>query len=119
MLARRAWLLAREAGLDDHGLALALSRILREYYQRITGWPATARTTREILLHMDDRGLLPADVRLRARRVLDATDRLKFAREGGGEGFFEALEQDFEMVLDATSPGPAAAPTAAPPAGGA
>ncbi len=114
VLARRAWLLAREAGLDDHGLALALSRILREYYERITGWPATARTTREILAHMDDRGLLPADVRLRARRVLDATDLLKFAREGGGQGFFEPLEQDFEAVLVATSPGPAAHRPSAP-----
>jgi hypothetical protein len=40
----------------------------------------------------------------RARHILDATDRLKFAREGGGTGFFEALDDDFTAVLDATRP---------------
>jgi hypothetical protein len=101
---------AREAGeIDDHGLALALSQILRSYLEAVFGWPVTKRTTREILDMLDghsagSRSLGVAD-RMRTTRILDATDRLKFAREGGGEPFFGALEQDFTAVIVATRPG--------------
>jgi len=102
--ARRAWAEARAADLDDHALALALSRILRVYVEQTQGFPATARTTREILQHLDDAARLgPAD-RARAAAVLDATDRLKFAREGGGAAFFTRLGDDFEAIVIALRP---------------
>jgi hypothetical protein len=104
VVARRAWDEARRAGLDDHALALRLSAILRTYFDQAIGFPASARTTREILAHLQDAGTLDAAHRGRARHILDATDRLKFAREGGGAGFFEALDDDFAAVLDATRP---------------
>lgn len=99
--AREAWAAARAEGLDDHALAVELSRILREFLQDVTGYPATARTTREILQHAEHDNLLGSALRLRAAAVLDATDRLKFAREGGGDGFFERLTLDFEAVVTA------------------
>jgi hypothetical protein len=101
-VARRAWDEARRAGLDDHALALRLSNVLRTYFDDAIGFPASARTTREILVHLE--GVLDAAHRGRARHILDATDRLKFAREGGGAGFFEALDDDFAAVLEATRP---------------
>jgi len=104
VVARRAWDEARRAGLDDHALALRLSNVLRTYFDDAIGFPASARTTREILAHLEVAGTLDAAHRGRARHILDATDRLKFAREGGGTGFFEALDDDFSAVLDATRP---------------
>ena len=104
LVALRAWEQARLEITDDHALALALSMVLREYLEAILGWPATARTTREILAHLERETRLGVTDRLRAQRVLDATDRLKFAREGGGGAFFDALEADFRAVVDATRP---------------
>ncbi len=42
--------------------------------------------------------------RQRAAGLLDATDRLKFAREGGGASFFAELDEDFEAIIEATRP---------------
>lgn len=116
VVASRAWERARLAGLDDHALALELSRILRVYLEAITGFPATARTTREILGALEQEGRLGASLRMRAGHVLDATDRLKFAREGGGEAFFQSMDEDFAAVLEATRP--AVEPAPEPPGGG-
>jgi hypothetical protein len=110
--ALREWDRAREAGrtgtLDDPAQALELSRVLRVYLEEICGWPATARTTREILdfLEREGAGARRLDVtdRMRTSRILDATDRLKFAREGGGEAFFAAMDEDFRSVIRATCP---------------
>jgi hypothetical protein len=112
IIALREWEAARSAGLagelDDAGLALEQSRVLRAYLQSICAWPATARTTREILAFLEREGAgarrLDVTDRMRTGRILDATDRLKFAREGGGEPFFAALDHDFRAVVDATCP---------------
>jgi hypothetical protein len=104
VVALRAWETARAQGLDDHALALALSQILRQYLQDVTGWPATARTSREVLEHLGEAELLGVADRVRAGRVLDATDRLKFAREGGGADFFVELDGDFRAVVAAMRP---------------
>ena len=112
--AARDWATARAEGLDDHALAVALSRVLRVYLEEISGWPATARTGREILRWLEQDRLLEHSDRARAGRILDATDRLKFAREGGGEAFFAELDDNFAAILEATRP-PDPTP-AAPPA---
>lgn len=108
VLAQRAWEKARLSGLDDHSLALELSRVLRVYVEAITAFPATARTSREILRALETEARLDLSLRVRAGHILDATDRLKFAREGGGEAFFKALDEDFLAILEATRPRPAA-----------
>lgn len=102
--ARRQWAQVRAQGLADHPQAVALSQVLRRYLEAITGWPATMRTGPEILRWMEQESVTGASARLRAGRILDATDRLKFAREGGGASFFAALDQDFEAVIEATRP---------------
>ena len=112
VIALRDWDRARDDGragvLGDPALALELSRVLRLYLESICAWPATARTTREILgfLEREGAGARRLDVsdRMRIARILDATDRLKFAREGGGETFFVALDRDFREVIRATRP---------------
>ena len=113
VIALREWSAARQARedgeLDDAALALELSRVLRAYLEAICAWPATARTTREILafLEREGAGTRQIDVtdRMRTSRILDATDRLKFAREGGGDAFFDSLGDDFQAVIVATQPG--------------
>jgi len=112
VIALRDWGEGRKQGhqglLDDPALALELSWVLRVYLEAICAWPATARTTREILgfLEREGAGARRLDVtdRMRTGRILDATDRLKFAREGGGEPFFVALDEDFHAVIRATRP---------------
>jgi len=99
--ARTAWEQARASDLDDHALALALSEILRTFLQEVTGFPAMSRTSSEIIRWAHSSDLLDDHLRSQARRVLEATDRLKFAREGGGTGFFDALETDFLAVVAA------------------
>lgn len=116
--ALRDWAAARASGVDDHSLALSLSRILRVYLEAISGFPAPARTTREILSWLSEERILDAADRARAARVLDATDRLKFAREGGGAAFFDALDADFRAVIEATRPR-SPSPSPEPAAGGA
>lgn len=101
--AREDWAAARTATTDDHALALALSQVFRRFLQAVTGYPMLTRTTREIVRYLEQQELLDDTLRPRARRVLDATDRLKFAREGGGSDFFDALEADFLAVVDALS----------------
>lgn len=102
IVAREAWARARAAEQDENSLAQALSGILRVYLEDISGWPASARTTREIDGWLAHEKLLDLSHRQQARRILDATDRLKYAREGGGQGFFEQLDVDFEAVIAAT-----------------
>ena len=84
--------------------------ILREYIEARAGVPATKGTTNEILTHFEAHGFdgmqFDVEARMRVQRILDATDRLKFAREGGGEMFFESLDKDFEAIINATRPAP-------------
>ncbi len=102
--ARHEWQEVRSAGLDDHPQAVALSRVLRTYFEAITGWPATMRTGPEILAWLEEERIAGATARVHASHILSATDRLKFAREGGGADFFAQLDDDFDRVIEATRP---------------
>ena len=42
--------------------------------------------------------------RIPVERILDSTDRLKFAREGGGEPFFAELDRHFASVIASSRP---------------
>ena len=108
IVAQGAWADARAQIEEDHPLALALSMVLRVYIEARCGFPATAGTTNEIIKGIEKTGFdsqpLGIDDGLRIGRILDATDRLKFAREGGGEEFFTSLDRDFEALINATRP---------------
>ena len=102
-----AWAALRaRADLDDHALALGLSSIFRRYLERVSGFPATALTTYEVLdrLSLDHR--VNAAEHDRAQRLLDATDLIKFARSGGGAALFDALDADLRAVIAAMRPAP-------------
>ncbi|MBK7756378.1 MAG: hypothetical protein IPI35_08210 [Deltaproteobacteria bacterium] len=106
-----AWAALRaRADLDDHALALGLSSIFRRYLERVSGFPATALTTYEVLdrLSLDHR--VNAAEHDRAQRLLDATDLIKFARSGGGAALFDALDADLRAVIAAMRPAPAPKP---------
>ena len=112
IVAQGAWADARATVDDDHALALQLSMILREYIEAVTPIPATAATTMEISEGLCRTGFngrpLTDDDRVPVEKILDATDRLKFAREGGGDAFFEELDRHFETVINASRPRPQA-----------
>ena len=95
-LARRSWQQARIG--EAHAQAFALSRVLRSVLENRLNFQANAATPRELRVVL---GQSPLDEtgQAGAMRILEATDRLKFAREGGGDGFFEAMDADFELVL--------------------
>ncbi len=108
VLAQGAWANARAQIKEDHALAVRLSMILREYIEARTAVPATKGTTNEILKHFEHHGFdgrqFDVEAGMRVQRILDATDRLKFAREGGGDLFFQSLDKDFEAIINATRP---------------
>jgi len=111
IVAQGAWADARSTITDDHELALRLSMILRNYIEARTSIRATAATTMEIIDFLGRRGFdgvaIDDDLRTHVDRILDATDRLKFAREGGGEAFFDELDHHFGSVINQTRPRPA------------
>lgn len=102
--AMRAWDDAlRDPSLDDHDRALRLSGVFRTYLEARYGWKATAFTSREITDALYQDGV-PAALLDRVRRILAPMDLLKYARQGGGGSFFQSLDEDFRVVLQATGP---------------
>ena len=108
IVAQGDWAEARATIDDDHRLALRLSMILRVYIEAVTPIPATKATAGEIgeglRRHGFDGRALTDEDRIPVERILDSTDRLKFAREGGGEPFFAELDRHFASVIAASRP---------------
>ena len=92
---------AVDAGLDDHAFALAISAVFRRYVERITGEPATARTSFEVLASLDER----FDPEM-SKKLLTATDLIKFAREQGSAELFAELVAGLRAIIIATRPAP-------------
>ena len=86
--------------LDDHARALLLSQIYRRYLERVFELPASAFTTAEVLRAV--RADLDDEQWGQSRRLLHATDRIKYARRGGGIALFQALDQDFRELISGT-----------------
>jgi hypothetical protein len=103
--ALRAWEAVRsDPTLDDQERALAISRIFREYAGVVLGFSATAWTTTEILAHLRGLAHLPEGNVPRARRLLRATDRVKFADHKPGTDLFEDLDADLRAFVGTTRP---------------
>ncbi len=101
-LARREWAALRQrSDLSADDLAGGLSSIYRRYLESVHRWPATSRTSREILDTLA--GDLPAVQLERARRLLFAMDIVRFSERSAHEGFFSALDTDFEALLMGSS----------------
>jgi hypothetical protein len=97
-VARREWAALRaRRDLQPEELALALSRVYRTYLDAVHAWPATSRTTREILDNLA--GEMTALQLERARRLLSAMDIVKFSERETHASFFEALDADFDALV--------------------
>lgn len=103
VVALRAWEIARkDPDLDDHDRAVAINRILRAYIQAVLAFPAESWTTSEILAHLDGLAHLPQGNVPRARRLLRATDRVKYADEDARADLFEDLDADLRAFVEST-----------------
>lgn len=105
VIAIRRWEALRDdPSLSDFDKALGLSDVFRAYAQAALGFPATAWSTTETLRHLESLDALPKMNVPRARRLLRATDRVKYAEARPGTQFFEDLEADLHAFIDQTRP---------------
>lgn len=110
VVAMRAWAKVQaDPALDDHDRALAISGIFRTYAEAALAFPATAWTSSEILRYLEGLQHLSEANLPRAKGLLRATDRVKFADEAATEELFERLGSDLEAFVQTTRPrrGPA------------
>lgn len=98
VVARREWAALRaRRDLGDAELAFELSGVYRRYLEASLGWPATRRTTREILDNLA--GVLPVTDLDCSRRLLTAMDLVRFAERADVAGVFDRLDGDFGQVV--------------------
>lgn len=98
VIARRAWAALRQrTDLPPEAVAGAMSEIFRTWIDAAWGFPATRRTTREILDNLA--GSLTAVELESSRRLLTATDLVKFAERSEHANLFERLDRDFEALV--------------------
>jgi hypothetical protein len=103
--ALRAWERVRDdrsASIDVK--AQAIARIFREYTEAVLGFDATARTTGELLEHLDSLRHLPQGNVPRARRMLRAADRVKFAEDRPAAEWIAELDADLRAFVESTKP---------------
>jgi hypothetical protein len=99
------WAVVRQdTTITDEERALALSLIFREYAEAVLHFPATRWTTSETLQHLEQLSLLAADNVPRARRLLRATDRIKYAGDTPRSRLFDELDGDLRSFVTATRP---------------
>lgn len=105
VIAWRSWEAVRDdRSLSDFDRAFALSEIFRTYTEAALGFPARAFSTSETLDHLESLTALPRTNLPRAKRLLRATDRVKYAEVPPDERFFAELEDDLRGFIDATKP---------------
>lgn len=105
IIALRAWdKVQRDTTLNDHERALAISDIFRTYAESVLAFPATAWTSTEILRYLEGLQHLSAANLPRAKGLLRATDRVKFADEAATAELFERLGADLEAFVQSTRP---------------
>lgn len=98
VIARRAWAALRARDdLGSEDVARAMSEIFRTWIDSAWGFPATRRTTREILDNLA--GSLTAVELDASRRLLMATDLVKFAERSEHADLFQKLDADFEGLV--------------------
>jgi hypothetical protein len=105
IVAIRAWEAVRsDEAMAPEEKAEALSRIFREYVESVLAFEATAWTTTEILGRLAGMGHLPEGNVPRAKRLLRATDRVKFAEATPESELFDDLDADLRAFVGTTRP---------------
>jgi len=103
--ALHAWEAVRaDQNLTDEEKAEALSHLFRAYTEEVLAFPASAWTTTEIVAKLKAMTQLPEGNVPRAKRLLRATDRIKFADAKAGEDLFEELDADLRAFVGSTRP---------------
>ncbi len=101
----RAWDAIRgDASLSDEEKATRLSGLFRAYVEEVLGFPATAWTTSEIVDRLGQLAHLPEGNMPRAKRLLRATDRVKFAGVRAGSDLFAEGDADLRAFIGSTRP---------------
>lgn len=96
--ARREWRELRgRTDLHPEELARQLCEVYKRYVEAVHGWPATQRTTREILDNLA--GEYTAAQLDHARHLLMAMDLVKFAERDAHDEIFESLDRDFQLLV--------------------
>lgn len=105
VIALRRWEAVRaDPTLDDQAVAVAIAAIFREYAEVVLGFPATAWTTPEILDHLEALPHLPDGNVGRAKRILRATDYIKFAEASARDALFDELDDALRTFVGSTRP---------------
>ena len=105
VLAIQSWESVRaNAALSEYDKAVEISRIFRQYTEVVLGFAATAWTTREILDRLSAMKHLQQGNVPRAKRLLRATDRIKFADAAAAEELFDNLDADLRGFVGSTRP---------------
>ena len=104
-VAIRRWEAIRaDVGLSDYEKTVALSHVFREYVQASLRFGALGWTTTEILTHLRGLAFLRREDVGRAKRLLRATDLVKFADRRPDTDFFEPLDSDLRAFVNNTRP---------------
>lgn len=90
--------------LSEYDKAVEISRIFRQYTEVVLGFAATAWTTREILDRLMAMKHLQQGNVPRAKRLLRATDRIKFADASAAKELFDDLDADLRGFVGSTRP---------------
>ncbi len=105
LAALHAWEAVRaDPERSDEEKARELSVIFRRYVEAVLRFEATAATTKEIVDHLQGLARLPEGNVPRAKRLLRATDRIKFAEERPTDELVAELDADLRAFVDATRP---------------
>jgi len=110
--ALQAWEAVRaDPSRTDEDKARELSVIFRRYVEAVMRVEATALTTSEILAYLQELRQLPQGNVPRAKRLLRATDRIKFAEERPSDELLDDLDADLRAFVEATRPSTVAGST--------
>ncbi len=103
--ALEAWMLVRASTrLSNHERAVQLSALFREYVESALSFPAQKWTTSETLRQLQGMTHLPDANVARAKRLLRATDLVKFADREVDDAFFDELDGDLRSFIADTRP---------------
>lgn len=105
VLCLRAWDAIRSDGaLSPEEKAKALSRLFRDYVEAVLHFPAARWTTTETLDQLTAMKHLETGNVPRAKRLLRATDLIKYAEQRPGADLFDDLDADLRAFVTSTKP---------------